>query len=514
MSRNGSGTYSLPAGNPVVSGTTITTTWANNTLTDIANTLTASVASDGQTPMTGALNMGSNKITSVTDPTNAQDAATKAYTDAAVSGLSSTYLQKANNLSDVTSASTSRTNLGLGTIATQAASAVAVTGGAIDGTTVGTTTRSTVKATTLDLGLSTQSVAIGQGNASIMKNRIINGAMVIDARNAGASVTPTDAQYTLDRWRARLTQASKYTVQQNAGSVTPPVGFSNYLGITSSSAYTVLTGDAFDIQQLIEGFNTADLNWGTANAKTITLSFWVRSSLTGTFGGSITNSANDRSYPFSYTISAANTWEQKSITIAGDTSGTWVGATNGTGIKVSFGLGDGATYSGTAGAWASALYLNATGATSVVGTSGATFYITGVQLEVGSSATGFEYRQYTTELQLCQRYYETSYNIGQTPATNTVDGLTYAGVGIGLVPNAYGFMTMVFKVYKRANPSVTIYSKAGTASKVADGDQVDYANVTVQAIGMKSAIVQNASGANLSPSAGMTCAHFTASAEL
>ena len=149
MSRNGSGTYTLPAGNPVVSGTTITTTWANTTLTDIANSLTGSVAADGQTPMTGALNMGSNKVSAVTDPTVAQDAATKNYVDTAVTGLSATYLQKANNLSDVASTTTSRTNLGLGTIATQAASAVAVTGGAIDGTTIGTTTRADGKFTTL-----------------------------------------------------------------------------------------------------------------------------------------------------------------------------------------------------------------------------------------------------------------------------------------------------------------------------------------------------------------------------
>lgn len=239
------------------------------------------------------------------------------------------------------------------------------------------------------------------------KNRIINGAMMIDQRNAGASVTPTanGTYVSVDRWQPLLSQASKYSLQQNAGSVTTPVGFTNYLGATSLSAYTVLTGDYFMLAQNIEGFNTADLQWGTANAQTVTLSFWIRSSLTGTFGGAIQNSAENRSYPFTYTISSANTWEQKTVTIAGDTSGTWIGATNGVGIRVRFGLGVGATYSGTAGAWAGATYFSATGATSVVGTNGATFYITGVQLEKGSTATSFDYRPYGTELALCQRYY-------------------------------------------------------------------------------------------------------------
>jgi hypothetical protein len=227
--------------------------------------------------------------------------------------------------------------------------------------------------------------------------------MVIDQRNAGASVTPTAKTYITDRFFANVSQSSKFSIQQNAGSVTPPVGFTNYLGATSLSAYSLAAGDYFFIQQSIEGYNVADLNWGSANAKTITLSFWVRSSLTGTFGGCLTNGAFNRSYPFTYTISSANTWQQISVTVAGDTTGTWL-TTDSIGIQVIFSLGTGTTYSGTAGAWAASGYTSATGATSVVGTNGATFYITGVQLEVGTQATTFDYRSYGTELALCQRY--------------------------------------------------------------------------------------------------------------
>lgn len=237
------------------------------------------------------------------------------------------------------------------------------------------------------------------------KNRIINGDMRIDQRNAGASVTvPNSTVYTLDRWQAYGSQASKFTVQQNAGSVTPPAGFVNYLGCTSSSAYTVASGETFIIRQQIEGFNIADLAWGTANAKSVVLSFRVYSSLTGTFGGVLQNSAQNRTYPFTYTVSSANTWTTISVVVTGDTTGTWL-TNNSIGISVVFSLGTGSTLSGTAGSWSSINYFSATGATSVVGTSGATFYITGVQLEKGSTATSFDYRPYGTELALCQRYY-------------------------------------------------------------------------------------------------------------
>ena len=242
-----------------------------------------------------------------------------------------------------------------------------------------------------------------------MKNRIINGAMVIDQRNAGASVTPTNGQYLVDRWQGWVgATASKYTAQQSS---TVPAGFVNSLKFTSSSAFTPASGDLYGFTQIIEGYNVADLNWGTANAKTVTLSFWVNSSVSGQFGGSFYNDAQTRFYPFSYTITSANTWQQISITIAGDTSGTWL-TTNGRGIIVTFGLATGSTYQGTAGSWGSTQYYNSTGSTNLLGTNGATFYITGVQLEVGSTATSFDYRPYGTELQLCQRYYAKMDNDG------------------------------------------------------------------------------------------------------
>ena len=264
------------------------------------------------------------------------------------------------------------------------------------------------------------------------RNRIINGNMVIDQRNAGASVTQNTAGiYTVDRWQAYGAAASKFTVQRNAGSVTPPAGFTNYLGCTSSSAYSAGASEGFTISQAIEGFNVADLGWGAAGAQSVTLSFWVRSSLTGTFGGVIQNNAQNRTYPFPFAISAANTWEQKSVTIPGDTSGTWL-TDNGIGIRVYFSLGAGSTWSGAAGSWSGSFFLSATGATSVVATNGATFNITGVQLEAGSVATPFEQIDYGRELMLCQRYYQRIQ--GDTTAQR--------GVGGGVV----GSGTQVFRV--------------------------------------------------------------------
>jgi len=273
------------------------------------------------------------------------------------------------------------------------------------------------------------------------RNRIINGAMVIDQRNAGASVTPTDGQYLVDRWSARQTSSSKFSAQQSS---TAPAGFTNSLLVTSLSAYSIAATDIFALRQKIEGYNMADLGWGTSSAKSVTLSFWVYSSLTGTFGGSVMNSAENRAYPFSYTIGAANTWIAISIIIPGDTTGTWL-TTNGTGIELSFGLGVGTTYSGTAGAWTGTTYYSVTAAVSMVGTSGATFYITGVQLEKAGTATPFEYRLYGTELALCQRYYQV---LGNNDSSS--NGMSFKGYNAA---SAYDLFTLSLINQMRQSPT-------------------------------------------------------------
>jgi len=360
--------------------------------------------------------------------------------------------------------------------------------------------------------LMTTSDGVSSSGLYGFKNRIINGAMVIDQRNAGASVTPGNGQYSVDRWQTALSQASKYSVQQNAGSVTPPAGFSNYLGVTSLSAYSSGSGDFFFLRQFVEGFNFADMGFGTANASAVTLSFKVYSSLTGTFGGAVKNSDINRSYPFSYTISSANTWTNVSVTIPGDTTGTWVGATNGTGIAVLFNLGSGSTFLGTAGAWASANLVGPTGATSVVGTNGATFYITGVQLEKGSTATSFDYRPYGTELYLCQRYYEKTFPVETAPATQTglFTSAIYGYVAAGdSVAASDGWL---YKVEKRAIPTLTTYNPSSSQNNANMRNDADTnnASITVSRIGRTSTLLYGGGGS----SQNFYLVHASASSEL
>ena len=276
-----------------------------------------------------------------------------------------------------------------------------------------------------------------------MKNRIINGAMVIDQRNAGAAVTTNDS-FPVDRFKFSFsTSNGAFSAQQ---STTAPTGFINSLKFTTTTADSALAATEFSIlYQVVEGLNFSDFAWGTASALPVTLSFWVRSSATGTFGGALQNSAGNRSYPFTYTINAIDTWEQKSITVAGDTSGTWL-TTNGVGVYVILSQGCGTTRSGTAGSWASANYLSATGAVSLMQTLNATFYITGVQLEKGTTATSFDYRPYGTELALCQRYYQRH---------NALSSYTDFGMGVAS-GTTVASICLKYTTSMRASPTIAV----------------------------------------------------------
>ena len=275
------------------------------------------------------------------------------------------------------------------------------------------------------------------------RNLIINGAAVIDQRNGGSSVTPTSSAYTLDRWLANVTAASKYSVQQ---STVAPDNFTNSFLITSTSAYTPVSGDYMSFQTRIEANNIAHVGWGSSAAKTVTLSFWVRSSLTGTFGGSFYFPASTvRTHPFSYTINSANTWEYKTVNIVGDTVTNTAPTGNNLYVIVQWALGAGSTYqTGTSG-WQNGNYVAPSGVVDLVATSGATLYITGVQLEVGEQATPFEHRSYGDELARCQRYYEQMSGGG---------GDMVSGVGQAFNSSS-GETAVIYKVEKRVAPTIT-----------------------------------------------------------
>jgi hypothetical protein len=283
------------------------------------------------------------------------------------------------------------------------------------------------------------------------RNRLINGGMVIDQRNAGASVTLTNSvAYVIDRFRTVALGTSLGF--STARSTTAPSGFTNSLLATVTTAKSPGSSDQARVNQYIEGFNVADLAWGTASAQAVTLSFWVRSSVTGTYCVALGNADSaTRSYVATYTVNAANTFEYKTITIPGDTSGTWTTG-NSVGLGVSFALGCGSGFNAPAAStWYGAEYLQTSSQTAWINNSGATFYITGVQLEAGTVASPFERRDYGRELMMCQRYFEA--------LSANASGALGAGqyITLGVCENTTRVQPYYsFKVQKRVAPSTTL----------------------------------------------------------
>jgi hypothetical protein len=252
-----------------------------------------------------------------------------------------------------------------------------------------------------------------------MKNRIINGDMQISQRNGTTATTITNGSdfFGPDRWKYYRDVGGTFTTTQSS---IAPAGFSNSMLTTASTGASPSAAQLNFFQQIIEGFNVADLGWGTANAQTVTLSFWVRSSIPGTYSIAISNNALNRAYVATYTISAADTWERETITIPGDTTGTWLN-NNGVGIRVYWDLGSGSNYNLTAGTWGGTWGLRTSGSVTWGATTGATFYLTGVQLEQGSTATSYEWLPIGTELALCQRYFQRLGSaVGMASASNFI----------------------------------------------------------------------------------------------
>lgn len=291
--------------------------------------------------------------------------------------------------------------------------------------TVTTTTTLTLPDGDGDAGAMLQTNGSGQlawSTAYRNRNLILNGAKVIDQRNSGASVSG-DGKFPVDRWKASKVGAGAFSMQQSS---TTPADFNHSVVCTVTTADTSISAsDEYSYRHFVEGFNFCHANWGTSSAYPVTLSFWVRSSVTGTYAVGFRNNAGNRTNPSTYTISSANTWEYKTVTVAGDTTGTWEGASNAIGVGVIFSLGAGSNYQGTANAWNASGTWSTASATQWISNSSATWYVTGIQLEIGSQSTPFEHaRSYGEELAACQRYY---YQAGYDQNVG-VDTTIFAGV--------------------------------------------------------------------------------------
>lgn len=285
------------------------------------------------------------------------------------------------------------------------------------------------------------------------RNKVINGDMDVSQRFVNASTRPVagTSTYPIDRFALTYTTPNKFTAQRVADG---PTGYQYSLKLTVSAGLAVAASQLTTLETRIEGYDVDGLAFGSASASPMTLSFWVKCSSAGVFGLSFVNATKARAYPTTYTIDAAATWEQKTITFTGDTTGTWA-VDSTTGIAVRWAMGAGSTFEGTAGAWTGSNIAGTSGDFDVIASTGVTWQITGVQLEQGGAATPFERPPFQTRLARCQRYYEKSYDLDTALGTVTNVG-TFTGQR-----NATNFTsTVIFRVTKNNDPTVTVYSNA------------------------------------------------------
>jgi hypothetical protein len=348
------------------------------------------------------------------------------------------------------------------------------------------------------------------------KNRIINGAMVIDQRNAGAAVT-TSGSYVVDRWFFNNVSDGTLSVQQSTD-VPSGSGFKYSLRMTATVGdATIGAAQYCNIQHRIEGYNFADMGFGASGASSVTLSFWVKATVAGNYSIALYNSAENRIYPQQFSVLVSNTWEQKSVTIAGDTSGTWL-TTNGTGLQVTFYPALGSNFLGSTG-WNAGGTFGVTGQSNAIASNANIFAITGVQLEKGSTATSFDYRPFGTELALCQRYFCKTFPIGTAPGNDVTIAGAFRGTAVTI--NALSQIepagTWKFPVSMRTTPStITLYAP-GTSGHTAgqwtnDGNAGSSANARTNFAGTESTSFDNAGV--LLASGFRPIIHATADAEL
>jgi hypothetical protein len=297
-------------------------------------------------------------------------------------------------------------------------------------------------------------------------NRLVNGSMEIDQANEAASVSVATgtSPYSADQWQVPFTGAATgLTVQQVADA---PQGFINSVKVTiGTGSATLNAGDSLLILQNIEGVNVADLNYGGANAQAVSLSFWVKSNITGTFGWGLRNSASNRSYVGTFTISAANTWQQVTVSnIGGDTSGTWLTGAGVVGLRFHVTLMSGSTGQGTAGSWQGANVLTTSSQTNLAATSSNNFQLTGAKVEQGAVVTPYLRQSFSQELLIAQRYYEKTYDPGTAVGTATFQGEAYTLTGAAIANGVTASVGYVYKATKAKAVTITFYRPRATVA--------------------------------------------------